>query len=62
MDKFKNQSFLEFSNDANHVRPKLKNQIYYKGKPVDKWEAYWTFLSYDRMVADSRITIQTMPI
>ena len=54
------QSFLEFMNDVTHWNAYRRNQIFFNGNPIDKWEAYATYGSYDKMKEDKtcKLTIK----
>ena len=56
------QSFLEFMNDVTHWNAYRRNQIFFNGNPIDKWEAYATYGSYEKMKEDKRITIEIQKV
>jgi hypothetical protein len=51
-------SFLLFSKDVSHIRQRMKNEIYYKGKLMHKYVAWRKFLNYLRMMNDPHIEIR----
>lgn len=55
----KNSPFMNFRLDVMNADVGLRNEIYYKGSLIHKFEAFLKFGSYEKMIANRNIKIVT---